>query len=258
MLHWIESQSIIVITLVVFCFCYMLTIVIVGMAVILAPRPIAKQLKASSPVTLTPLAVILALLLAFLSSRVWANLDRGSEYAGREATALREALLLANALPADVRTNVRAAVKRHLDFIITEDWPAMARVEASLRSIPVGLSDGINALMSFVPKQSTEQLAQQQALVALQQALESRRSRVQISQLEIAPIQWGVIVVLAILVLVTLAMIHIDNRPAMLATMIIFSTAIAVCLTLLMVYDRPFASGGVTMQPTLFRDTVVD
>jgi hypothetical protein len=109
-----------------------------------------------------------------------------------------------------------------------------------------------------VPKQSTEQLAQQQALVALQQALESRRSRVQISQLEIAPIQWGVIVVLAILVLVTLAMIHIDNRPAMLATMIIFSTAIAVCLTLLMVYDRPFASGGVTMQPTLFRDTVVD
>jgi hypothetical protein len=148
-------------------------------------------------------------------------------------------------------------MKHHLDFIITEYWPAMAKAEASLRSIPVGLSDAINALMSFVPAHATEQLAQQRVLVALEQALESRRSRILISQLEIAPIQWGVIVVLTVLVLITLAMIHIDNRPAMIATMVIFSTAVAVCLTLLMIYDRPFASGGVTMQPTLFRDTVV-
>lgn len=258
MLHWVESQSTPVITLVMFSFCYAMTIVIAGVALILARRPVAQQLKASSPVTLTPLAVILALLLAFLSSRVWSNLDRAGEHAGREATALREALLLSNALPADVRANVRAALKRHLDFIITDDWPAMARMEASLRAIPVGLTDAIGALLSFVPAQATEQLAQQRTLAALEQALESRRNRILISQIEIAPIQWGVIVILSILVLVTLAMIHIDNRPAMLATMVIFSTAIAVCLTLLTVYDRPFASGGVTMPPTLFRETVVD
>ena len=90
----------------------------------------------------------------------------------------------------------------------------------------------------------------------LEQALESRRNRILISQLQIAPIQWAVIVVLTILILMTIAMIHIDNREAMVATMFIFSTAVAVCLTLLMVYDRPFASGGVTMQPTLFQETV--
>jgi amino acid transporter len=258
MLHWIESQSILVITLVVFTFCYALAIVILGLALILARRPIAKQLKASSPVTLTPLAVILALLLAFLSSRVWTNLDRASEHAGREATALREALLLSNTLPSDVRANVHGAIKRHLHFVIAEDWPAMARVEANLRAIPAGLRDGISALLSFVPAQPTEQLAQQRTLVALEQALESRRNRILISQLEISAIQWIVIVVLTILILVTIAMIHIDNREAMVATMFIFSTAVAVCLTLLMAYDRPFASGGVTMQPTLFQETVVD
>jgi hypothetical protein len=56
------------------------------------------------------------------------------------------------------------------------------------------------------------------------------------------------------LILVTIVMIHIDNRPAMAATLFIFSTAVAVCLVLLMVYDRPFAVGGVTLAPTTFRE----
>jgi hypothetical protein len=38
-----------------------------------------------------------------------------------------------------------------------------------------------------------------------------------------------------------------DNRTAMAATMAVFSTAVAVCVVLLMAYDRPFAFGGVTL-----------
>jgi hypothetical protein len=258
MILWIESQPIIVITLLVFGFCYALTLAIAGVALVLSRRPIAKQLKGVSPVTLTPLAVILALLIAFLASRVWSNVDRASEYVGRESSSLREALLLADALPADVRRNVRAAVKRHLQFVISEDWPAMAKVQASLQNRPVGLTDAITALLSFSTTQPTEQLAQRRALAAFEAAFESRQRRIQLSYLEIAPIQWTVILVLTVLILITIAMIHIDNRAAMAATMAIFSSAVAVCVVLLMAHDRPFASGGVTMQPTLFQAIVVD
>jgi amino acid transporter len=258
MILWIEAQSIFVITLLVFGFCYGLMLAIMGVALIVSRRPIAKQLKATSPVTLTPLAVILALLIAFLASRVWTNVDRAGEYVGREASALREALLLADALPADVRLNVRAAVKRHLHFVVTEDWPAMARIEASLQHSPVGLTEAITSLLSFETAQPTRQLAQRRALAALEQAFESRQRRIQLSHLEIAPVQWTVVLVLTVLILMTIAMIHIDNRAAMAATMAIFSTAVAVCVILLMAYDRPFASGGVTMQPTLFQAIVVD
>jgi di/tricarboxylate transporter len=45
MLHWIESQSILVIALLMFSFCYALTIVIMGVALIVARCPIARQLK---------------------------------------------------------------------------------------------------------------------------------------------------------------------------------------------------------------------
>ena len=115
MLRWVESQSILGIALLVFGFCYVLTMVIFGAAASLSRRPVARELKATSPVTLTPLAVILALLLAFLSSRVWTNVDRAGGYVGQEASALRQAVLLGDALPPDVRNNLRDSELRNAD-----------------------------------------------------------------------------------------------------------------------------------------------
>jgi Protein of unknown function (DUF4239) len=258
MLHWVESQSIPSITLLVFGFCYVLALTTYGAAAILSRRALARELKAASPVTLTPLAVILALLLAFLSSRVWTNVDRAGEYVSQEASALRQAVLLADALPSDVRQNLRESIKRHLHFIETQDWPAMGKVQANLQAIPAGLTDAMAVVLSFTPAQPAQQLAQERTLLAIEQAFEARRNRIRLSQLQIAPIQWAVIVALTMLILVTIAMIHIDNRTAMAATLLIFSTAVAVCLVLLMAYDRPFAFGGVTMTPTVFREIAVD
>jgi hypothetical protein len=226
MLHWVESQSILVITLLVFVFCYVLAIATFGAAAILSRRAVARELKAASPVTLTPLAVILALLLAFLSSRVWTNVDRAGEYVGQEASALRQAVLLADAMPPDVRNSLRESIKRHLHFIETRDWPAMGRGQANLQAIPAGLTDAMAAVLSFTPAQPTQQLAQERTLLAIEHAFEARRNRIRLSQLQIAPIQWAVIVVLTMLILVTIAMIHIDNRTAMAATLLIFSTGV--------------------------------
>jgi len=40
--------------------------------------------------------------------------------------------------------------------------------------------------------------------------------------------------------------------------MVMFSTALAICLTLLLIYDRPFSAGGFTMTPTLLREVAPD
>jgi hypothetical protein len=53
-------------------------------------------------------------------------------------------------------------------------------------------------------------------------------------------------------------MIHIGRPTAMAVTLVIFSTGVAVCLLLLMVYDRPFAAGGVTISPTAYREINFD
>jgi hypothetical protein len=69
-------------------------------------------------------------------------------------------------------------------------------------------------------------------------------------------VQWGVIFVLAMLILITIAMIHLDKPVAMASTLFIISTAVAACLILLMENDRPFSGGGITVGPMAFRDIV--
>jgi hypothetical protein len=257
MIHWIESQSTTVIAVVLLGICYAVAAATFGVTMILSRRPIGQQLQAVSPVTLTPLAVILGLLIAFLAARVWENVGHGNEYVSQEASALSKVLLLAKAFPTDVQAKIREAVAQHVDFVVTQDWPQMALGHADQRAEPVGLTNAMAALLSFTPANADQTLAQQRAVAALEQAFEARRNRIRLSQAEIAPTQWAVIIILALLILLTIAAIHIGKPAAMFTTLFIFATAVAVCMILLMENDRPFAAGGITFTPAAFRDIVL-
>ena len=114
----------------------------------------------------------------------------------------------------------------------------------------------MGALLSFAPVGANQQLVQNRALIAIEEALEFRRNRVGVSRAEIAPVQWTVIVVLSGMILVTIAAIHINARLAMATSMFAFSSAVAMCIVLLMVYDRPFGSGGFTVPTTAYREAM--
>jgi hypothetical protein len=254
MIYWIEAQSTTVITVVVSSLCYVAAAGVFGLAKAFSSRPMAEQLKMISPVTLTPLAVILGLLIAFLAARVWENVGHANQYIEQEAGALSKAILFANALPPEVGAKVRAAVEHHIEFVVAQDWPAMSVVRATQQTDAVPLTNAMAALLSFTPMQSQQTLGQQRAVAAVEQAFEARRNRLRLSQVEIASVQWSVIFVLAMLILLTTAMIHMDKPVAMAFALFVFSTAIAACLVLLMENDRPFAAGGITLEPTAFRE----
>jgi hypothetical protein len=252
---WIEAKSTVEIALFVFSIAYLVAAIVFCLAATLSRHSVAKDLKAIVPVSLTtPLGVILGLLIAFHASRVWTNLDHAIEYVGQEASALREAVLLAAALPPEVRTGVREAVQRHLR-LIEEEWPAMASEQATLQRA-VGLGEAMIEILSFAPTQTNQRLAQERVLVAIEDALKARRNRIRLSHADIGPLQWIVIIVLAILILVTIALVHIDNRLAM--GISFFSTAVAACLAVLMVYDRPFGAGGFTVTPAILRAVITN
>jgi hypothetical protein len=258
MLLWIESQSTSIIALIVFSAAYLTAALIFCGATFLSRRPIAKALQPVTPGLLSPLGTILGILIAFLAVRVWTNLDHAQEHIGREVSALREAVMLANSLPTDVRARVREAIGKHLDAVASEEWPAMAEARMSLRSFPPHLEEAMGAILSFAPVGASQQLIQNHALAAIEDAVEFRRNRVIASRAEIAPVQWTVIVVLSGMILVTLAAIHINVRLAMAIAMFVFSTAVAMCLVLLLVYDRPFGLGGFTVPPTAYREAMPD
>jgi len=58
-------------------------------------------------------------------------------------------------------------------------------------------------------------------------------------------------------VLATIAMVHVERPRTALINMFALSTGIAACLALLMVHDRPFSTGGFTLEPAALREIAV-
>lgn len=200
---------------------------------------------------LTPLSVVAGLLIAFLASHVWADLDRAKGPVGREASALREIVLLADTLPQDAGRSVRDDMSKYVRFVETTDWPAMDAGRASLRDAPAGLTEAMDTVLSFVPTTPGQRIAQERATGAIEQVLETRRQRILLSRAIIAPVQWLVVVVIAVLLLIVTAIVHLDRPRTVAVNLFLLSTALAACLVLLTVNDRPFASGGLTIQPDI-------
>jgi hypothetical protein len=226
MLWWLETQQTPVIVLVVFAFCYLLAALILIALAVLSRGPIASALPVTSPAMLTPLGVT-GLVIAFLAARVWANVDHAQTYVAQEASGIRQAMLISSVLPPDTRDAVRGEIGTYLRFVDEVDWPATLRGQERLRRSPPGLPDALITLLSFVPQQPGQQLAQSRAVAAIEQVLQARRDRILLSEAAISPPQGVVIVVLEALILLTIGTVHAGRHMTTAASMLIFSTAVA-------------------------------
>lgn len=257
MLSWVESQGTAVIAMLVFAFCYMLAVLMFAIGALISRFAMAHHVNATTPAMLTPLGVITGLVIAFLAARVWANVDHAHYYIAEEASEIRQAVLLTEAMPADLRAEIRGDIARYLQFVESDDWPSMLQGRANLRKLPEGLPQALKTLLTFVPQQSGQQLALDHAARAIENALQARRDRIVLSQAAIAPAQWAVIFVLDGLLLLTIAMLHVGRHVTTAINLFILSTAVAACVVLLMINDRPFSSGGITVLPTSLREVHV-
>jgi hypothetical protein len=258
MLDWIEAQSTPIIALLIAALCFLLAAVAYYCAALLSRRPIGEELKAVSPVTLTPLAVLLGLLIAFIAGRIWENVANANDHVGQEIRALSEVVLLSAGLPQDIRTSLRAAVRQHITLVEQKDWPAMADLQNDVFAESASLKAALSALLSFRAVDQLQEFARQRGIQALERAIEARADRIRLSRAQISPVQWAVIVLLAVLILITIAVVHIGKPAASVLTLFIFSTAMAACLVLLLAYDRPFAAGGISMTPAAYREINFD
>ena len=130
MLSWVEAQDTPVIAVSVFAFCYLLAALMFAIAVLVSRYALDRHVNGTSPAMLTPLGVITGLVIAFLAARVWSNVDHAHGYVAEEASELREAVMLAEVLPADVRAELRGNIDRYLQFVEAEDWPSMLQGHA--------------------------------------------------------------------------------------------------------------------------------
>ena len=249
MSDWIHALPVGWMTMVVFAGIFAVTAAIYWVVLRLAVEDRARAFKAVSPGLLPPLGIIFGLFVAFIAAQVWSDVDRANVAVNREASALRAVVLLSRAFPPDADARLRGLVAQHIREAHDVEWPAMAQHRATLTMIPSSLTGAIATAIAL-PTASVGQVTAQRELVAqLGAAFDARRQRILVSRGGVNSVKWTALMLQAALTLVAIAMVHCDNRTAAKIALGLFSTAVAVCVVLVVAHDRPF-TGQISVSPS--------
>ncbi len=212
--EWIESLPVGWMSLVVFSLTYLTAWAIFAIVMRLAAGERTRMFKGISAGMLPPLGIIFGLLVAFVASQVWNDIDHAKAAVNREASELSTVIFLAASFPGEPETRLRDLTRRHIHDAVTYEWPMMAAQSAALAVTPVALAEELQLILAVVPHSQGQVTAQREIVSALEGAIEARRQRIVVSRSSVNWVKWTVLLVQAICTLTAIAMIHCENRGA--------------------------------------------
>jgi hypothetical protein len=250
---WIHRLPLVLLMVVVFAATYIVAAVVHAIVTMLARGDRLRDFKGVSPGLLPPLGIIFGLLVAFLAAQIWGDVDRANTAVNREASALRAVVLLSPSFPGKPGERLRDLIQQQIQYATAVEWPAMSHKEASLTMISRPLAQALQAAIALTPEGAGQMAAQREIVTALENALDARRQRILVSHAEVNPVKWMSLIVQAICTLTAIAMVHSDSRATARIALGLFSTAIAVCILLLVSHDRPF-TGQLSVKPAVLME----
>jgi hypothetical protein len=210
----------------------------------------ADAFKAVSPGLLPPMALLFGLLVGFLAAQVWSDSGRAQLAVDREASALRSVVLLMEAYPGEPEAQMRVLLRRYIEESVTEEWPAMARGDATLTVIPVALDRALRLGLNLTPRTEGQKTAQREIVASVQTAFDARRQRIILSESSVNWVKWTGVILVGIFTLIAIAFVQSGNRLAAALALWLFASAMACSLVLIASQDRPF-SGQFRIRPDL-------
>ena len=252
---WFENLSIGWMSLVVFGLVYLGTAAIFAAIIRFAGGERGRIFKGLSPGMLPPLGIIFGLFVAFVAAQVWNDADRAKAAVNMEANALSTVIFLSASFPGQPEARLRALTRQHIEETVTDEWPMMARRNASLTITPVPLAEELQFILALKPQSEGQVTAQREIVDALKSAMEARRQRIVVSRARVNWVKWTALILQAICTLIAIAMVHIENRGAGIVAMGIFATGVAVSILLIASHDRLF-SGEVAVKPDLLKQVL--
>jgi Protein of unknown function (DUF4239) len=248
MSDWLFHLPIVWMALVFLSVAYLIAWAIDALVMTLATGDRLRSMKAVSPGLLPPLGILYGLLVAFLATQVWGDLQRVHESVNREASALRAVVLLSEGFADPIPQQLRALVRRQIQEAATVEWPAMADQQADLTRPPVALVEALRLALAQTAQHEGQALAQRETVRALQEAFDARRQRIILSRSTINWVKWWGVILEAMITLLAIAMVHSDNRSTARVAMGLFATAAAVAALMVASHARPF-TGDISVGP---------
>jgi len=187
----------------------------------------------------TNIAVIYAVLLAFIAVATWESYTKASDLVETEANYAGNLYRDSGGLPEPIKANVRAQVQAYLRFVIDKEWPAQQtghRVQGGWRA----LENIHQAVTRMEPATQGQTVMMQEMLRGLNDIYNARTSRLDALEGHIPDLVWGVIVALGILTIGYACFVQSDGFLIHLFMLAGLAASIALVIALIVELDYPF------------------
>ena len=168
---WLHNLPIVWMALLVFGLTALGTTAIYVVVMALSVGERARSFKAVSPGLLSPLGILFALFIAFTATQVWSDNDKATSVVDREASALRNIVILAATFPGEAETRLPKLIRSYIPDAAAQEWPMMAHRTATLQIVPYSLTEALQLVLSFTPSGQGQQTAQREITTRLASAI---------------------------------------------------------------------------------------
>lgn len=192
-----------------------------------------------------------AVLIAFMLSGVWNEMQAASLNAEQEANNLVNIFRFAEQLPPESRTQIQNLTHNYAQMMVTKEWDAMAAENSSPEGHII-TRDLWRTMTGMQPQTANEQRIMDHSLSELSTMTEHRRIRLLQSREGLPALLWAVLIVGGIVTVGSTCLFGIDDFKLHIVQVFEISFLISLMLVAIAAIDRPY-QGMVHVPSDAFR-----
>lgn len=210
--------------------------------------PFFRSLSNFSPQVVAVVGILFALYTTFFASDIWNVRDRAQTAILQEAEALRGLFRLAEQQPPTIGAPIIAALREHARVTVQFEWPLLAQgrisdqaLESWRRLLGTVLAEpALKGLPGSVHAAMLQDVERLQA---------TRHQRLAQSRRHGDTLKWFAVACLGALTMLTITLVHLDNRRTQLAALMIYAAAVSISFTAAYLQRSPFQVFVLSPQP---------
>lgn len=200
----------------------------------------------------TVLGTTYAVIVGFMLYAVWTTFELADANAEAEANSLVNTVRASRGLPVAAQEQIQNLARQYVDIMLTQEWPAMAKLSVSPASHQV-IAQLWRMLLSVKINNAAEQTSLDHAITELSKMTEYRRTRQLQVKSSLPDILWGVLIVGAIVTIVSACLFGSVDIRLHLIQVFMLSLLISLALVAIADINRPF-QGSVHVAPSGFEN----
>jgi len=212
--------------------------------------PWIRSLHGVAPPFINIIGVLFGLTLAFIANDTWNAHERATNAVFREADSLRSLMLLSGKLDEPQRLKLRQALTEVAQSS-AQEWALLAQRQSSKKA-----TDDADTLLLLIASPDVAKVAgvntQSLMLKKASDLRDDRNLRIGLSQMHVNPLKWLGMAFLGLCTLLSIAVVHLENRRAAQVSIILFALSAAPTAAIVLIQGNPFQQpSSVTPQPII-------